>query len=109
MWHTDWHSMEYARMKRLILIAYLNDAFRRVTEATLLREATSENAVATLRQAIDRFGIQRPSYLTAAPVLSALEDAKKSSGTLTPTLFEDKLLTLNIGLYQLGTMPPIGQ
>ena len=57
MWHTDWHAMKDTRMKGLNLITYLDDASRCVTGDALFREATSENAVIALRQAIAKFGV----------------------------------------------------
>ena len=57
MWHTDWHTMKDPRMEGLNLITYLDDASRCVTGAALFGEATSENAVMVLRQAVDRFGV----------------------------------------------------
>ena len=35
IWHTDWHTMKYSRMKGLNLITYLDDASRCVTGAAL--------------------------------------------------------------------------
>ena len=55
MWHTDWHAMKDPRMKGLNLITCLDDASRCVTGAALFKEATSVNAVAALRQAVNRF------------------------------------------------------
>ncbi len=56
MWHTDWHIMKDPRFKGLNLITFLDDASRCVTGAALFTEATPENVVAVLRQAIKRFG-----------------------------------------------------
>lgn len=50
-----WHATKDTRMMGLHLTTYLDDAFRHVTGTALLREATSENVVAVLWQAIDRF------------------------------------------------------
>ena len=44
-------------MKGLNLITYLDDASQCVTGAALFKEATSENAVTVLRQAICEFGV----------------------------------------------------
>ncbi len=56
MWHTDWHVMKDPHMRNLNLITYLDDASRCITGAAMFREATSENAVIVLRQAVSRFG-----------------------------------------------------
>ena len=56
MWHTDWHIMKDPHFRGLNLITFLDDASRCVTGAALFTEATSENAVTVLRQAIKRFG-----------------------------------------------------
>ena len=45
-------------MRDLNLITYIDDASKCVTGAALFWEATSANAVAVLRQAIGRFGVQ---------------------------------------------------
>ena len=98
MWHTDWHVMKDTRMKGLNLITYLDDASRCVTGAALFKEATSENAVIVLRQAIGRFGVPATILSDNGSCFVGARGRKKSSGTWTPTLFEDELLTLNIGL-----------
>ena len=54
--HADWHVMKDPRFRGLHLITYLDDASRCVTCARLFKEATSENAVMALRQAIKEFG-----------------------------------------------------
>ena len=56
MWHTDWHAMRDSRMKGLNLVTFLDDASRCVTGVGLFTEATSENVVAVLRDAVGRFG-----------------------------------------------------
>ena len=48
--------MKDPRFRGLHLITYLDDASRCVTCARLFKEATSENAVMALRQAIKEFG-----------------------------------------------------
>ena len=64
MWHTDWHAIKDLQMKGLNLITYLDDASGCVTRAALFREATSENAVTVLRQAICGFGVPATSCRT---------------------------------------------
>ena len=54
MWHVDWHEMKDPRLKGLNLVTYLDDASRCITGAALFEHATSENAVMTLRLAIER-------------------------------------------------------
>ncbi len=65
MWHTDWHVMNDQRMRNLNLITYLDDASRCITGAALFREATSENAVTVLRQAVSRFGTPATILISA--------------------------------------------
>ena len=98
MWHTDWHVMKDPRFHGLNLITYLDDASRCVTGVRLFKEATSENAVVALKQAIREFG-------TPATILSDNRSCfvgrgghKKLTGTWTPTLFENELLNLGIEL-----------
>jgi len=63
LWHTDWHVMKDPRFRGLCLITFLDDSSRCVTGARLFTEATSDNAVTALAEAIGRFG-------TPAAVLS---------------------------------------
>ena len=98
MWHTDWHTMKDPRMEGLHLITYLDDASRCVTGAALFGEATSENAVMVLRQAVDRFGVPATILSDNGSCFVGRGGRKKPTGTWTPTLFENELLALNIGL-----------
>ncbi len=63
MWHVDWHGTKDPRFRGLQLVAYLDDASRCAVAARVFTQATSENAVLALRDAIGRFG-------TPATVLS---------------------------------------
>ena len=98
MWHTDRHSMKDTRMKGLRLITHLDDASRCVTGAALCKDATSQNAVAVLRQAVGRFDVSAIVLSDNGSCFVGAGRHKKSSGTWTPTLFVDELLTLDIGL-----------
>ena len=98
MWHTDWHTMKDPRMEGLNLITYLDDASRCVTGAALFQEATSENAVMVLRQAVDRFGVPATILSDNGSCFVGRGGRKKPTGTWTPTLFENELLALNIVL-----------
>ena len=97
MWHTDWHIMKDPRFRGLNLITFLDDASRRVTGAALFTEATSENAVAVLRQAIKRVG-------TPATILSDNGSCfvgvrrKEPKRSWQPTAFESELLDRGIEL-----------
>ncbi len=117
MWHTDWHAMRDPRMKGMNLIAYLDDAPRCVTGAALFREATSENAVAALRRAVSRLGAPATILSDNGSCFVGRGRRKEQTGFWTPTLFENELLDLEIGLinsrpYRLqtngkaGTVPP---
>ncbi len=83
-------------MRDLSLITYLDDASRCVTGAALFREATSENAVIVLQQAISRFGIPATILSDNGSCLVGRGGRKKSTGTR--TIFENELLNLDIGL-----------
>ena len=56
MWHAGWHEMKDPRFRGLKLATYLDDASRCMVAAQVFTEATSENAVAVLRDVIGRFG-----------------------------------------------------
>ena len=109
MWHTDWHTMKDPRMEGLNLITYLDDASRCVTGAALFQEATSENAVMVLRQAVDRFGVPATILSDNGSCFVGRGGRKRPAGSWTPTLFEDELLALNIVLDQLTAIPPTDQ
>ncbi len=98
MWHTDWHIMKDPRMEGLNLITCLDDASRCVTGAALFGEATSENAVMVLRQAVDRFGVPATILSDNGSCFVGRGGRKRPAGSWTPTLFEDELLALNIAL-----------
>ena len=98
MWHTDWHVMKDPRFRGLNLITYLDDASRCVTCARLFKEATSENAVIALRQAIKEFGTPVTILSDNGSCFVGRGGRKKQTGTWTPTLFENELLNLGIEL-----------
>ena len=98
MWHTDWHIMKDPRMKWLNLITYLDDASRCVTGAALFGEATSENAVAALRQSICRFGVPATILSDNGSCFVGRGGHKKQASAWTPTVFESELPALDIGL-----------
>lgn len=103
MWHTDWHNMKDARFRGMKLITYLDDASRCITGAGLFKEATSENSVAVLRQAVGKFG-------TPATILSDNGSCfvggggrrkggrRAPKGSWTPTPFESALIDKKIEL-----------
>lgn len=56
MWHVDWHTMKDPRFRGLQLVTYLDDASRCVVAARIFTQATSENTVLVLQEAVGRFG-----------------------------------------------------
>lgn len=64
------------RMKGLNLITHLDDASRCTEGAALLREATSENAVAVLRQAAGRLSVPATIPSDNGFCFAVLEGAK---------------------------------
>jgi len=97
LWHTDWHVMKDPRFRGLCLVTFLDDSSRCVTGARLFTEATSENAVTALAEAIGRFG-------TPAAVLSdngrcfngGRSKRSLPRGSWNPTAFEAALLDREI-------------
>ncbi len=85
-------------MRNLNLITYLDDASRCITGAALFREATSENAVTVLRQAVSRFGTPATILSDNGSCFVGRGGRKKQTGTWIPTFFENELLNLNVGL-----------
>ncbi len=104
MWHVDWHIMKDQRFAGLNLVTFLDDSSRCITGAALFKEATSENVVDVLRQAIARFG-------TPATILSdngrcfnggrRHDDSPK--GKWKPTAFEAELL--DRGIEMINSRP----
>ncbi len=110
MWHVDWHEMKDPRLKGLNLVTYLDDASRCITGAALFEHATSENAVMTLRLAIERFGTPASILSDNGSCFVGQNGRKKAAskggtgmGTWQPTLFEEELLTRDIIL--INTRP----
>ena len=108
MWHTDWHVMKDPRMKGLNLVTFLDDASRCVTGVGLFTEATSENVVKVLRDAVRQFGVPATilsdngsCFVGAAGRYVKGKDGRRMkapSGSWQPTTFEAELLDLSIGL-----------
>ena len=89
MWHTDWHVMKDTRFQGLNLITYIDDASRCVTCAMVFKEATSENAVIALRQAIKGFGTPATILSDNGSCFVGRGGRKKETSTWTPTSFEN--------------------
>lgn len=90
LWHIDWKYLEGLGW----LIAYLDDASRFVVSYGLFDSATSENAVATLKKAIQKYG--RPAAILSdrGSQFYATESEEKTKGA---TLFERFLVEQGIG------------
>ena len=90
-------------MRDLNLITYLDDASRCVTGAGLFSQATSENAVLVLRQAIKRFGTPATILLDNGSCFVGVRRASVPKGTWTPTVFENELL--DMGIHLINSRP----
>jgi len=107
LWHVDWHVMKDPRFRGLKLVTFLDDSSRCVTAARLFTEATSENAVAVLAEAVGRFG-------TPATVLSdngrcfngGRSKKNLPRGSWSPTAFEAALLDRGIEMINSGPYHP---
>ena len=84
--------------KGLNLITYLDDFSRRATGSVLFKEDASENAVTALHQAVSMFGVPATILSDNGSCFVGRGNRKKKTGTWTPTLFENELLNLKIGL-----------
>lgn len=62
LWHTDWHEIKDTRWKGRQLIAYEDDASRFIVGYGVFDNATSDNSVSVLQQAIVKHG--RPTSNT---------------------------------------------
>ena len=97
MWHVDWHVMKEPRFSGLHLITYLDDVSRCVVASRVFTQATFENVVLTLREAVERFG-------TPATILSdngscfVGRSRRAPTKSWQPTAFEAELLDCGIEL-----------
>ncbi len=99
MWHVDWHEMKDPRLRGLKLVTFLDDSSRCVTAARTFADATSENVVITLREAIGRFGKPATILSDNGRCFNGGRSKKNMPrGTWTPTAFEAELLDRGIGL-----------
>lgn len=98
MWHTDWHVMKDPRLKGANLVSFLDDSSRGLMGSGLFREATSENVVAVLSGAIDRFGAPATILSDNGSCFVGQRGGRQPKGSWTPTAFEDELLRRGIGL-----------
>ena len=80
-----------------------------MTGARLFKEATSENAVVALRQAIREFGTPATILSDNGSCFVGRGGRKKLTGTWTPTLFENELLNLGIELINSRPYHPSDQ
>ena len=76
------------------------------TGTALFQEATSGNAVAVLRQAVGRFGVPATILSDSGSCFVGRGGRKKPTGNWTPTLFENELLNLGIGLISSRSYHP---
>ena len=106
VWHTNRRVMKYPLMKGMNLITYLYDASRYVTGAALFEEATSENAVTVLRQAVSRFGVPATILSDNGYCFVGVGGRKKPKSSWMPTLFENEMPSLNISLINSGPYHP---
>ena len=98
MWHTDWHIMKDPRLKGANLVTYLDDSARFIAGSGLFKEATSENAVAVLVGAIDKFGAPATILSDNGSCFVGQRGRRQPTGSWTPTAFEEELLRRGIGL-----------
>lgn len=56
LWHVDWYEMKDPRWRGMQLIVYEDDASRFIVGYGLFKNATSDNSVEVLKQAIARYG-----------------------------------------------------
>ncbi len=89
LWHTDWKYLDGKGW----FIAYLDDASRFVVSYGLFDSATSENAVAMLKKAIQRYGKPAAILSDRGSQFYATESEEKIKGV---TLFEEFLIQQGI-------------
>ncbi len=109
-WHAGWHEMKDSRFRGSNLVACLDDSSRCVTGAGMFREATSENAVAVLREAAKRFGAPAAMLSDNGSCFVGRRGRRKArEGSWQPTAFERELLERGIDLTNGRPLPPADQ
>ena len=98
MWHVDWHEMKDSRFCGLHLVTYLDDASRCIVAASIFTQATSENAVVVLRQAIKQFGTPATILSDNGSCFVGKGGRKTPTKPWKPTAFEAELLDRGIEL-----------
>ena len=99
MWHTDWHAMEESTHERPE-----SNHISWMTPTGVLqglhcsKNLPHENAVIALHQAVSMFGVPATILPDNGSCFVGRGNRKKRTGTWTPTLFENELLNLKIGL-----------
>ncbi len=98
MWHADWHVMKDPCLKGLDLVVYLDDSSRCLMAARVFTQATSENAVLTLHDAIKKYG--QPATILSDNGSCFVGVRRKDVPTKSwqPTAFEAEILNLGIEL-----------
>ena len=98
MLHVDWHVMKDPRFRGYNLITYLDDASRCIVGAGVFKEATSENAVQVLRDAIARFGTPATILSDNGSCFVGRSGRRTPTKSWRPTVFEAELLDRGIEL-----------
>ena len=89
--------MKDPRFRGLNLVTYLDDSSRCMAAARLFTEATSENAVHVLRQAIEKFRTPAAILSDDGPCFVCMRTGQPTK-SWTPTAFEADLLDRGIEL-----------
>ena len=98
MWHVDWHEMKEPRFRGLQLVTYLDDSSRCIMASMVFTQATSENAVLALRDAIRRFGTPATILSDNGSCFVGRGSRNASGKTWKATAFEAELLDRGIEL-----------
>ncbi len=106
MWHVDWHTMKDPRFRGLQLVTYLDDASRCIVASRLFTQATSENAVLVLEEAIKQFGTPATILSDNGSCFVGAGRRKRHTGSWQPTVFESELLDRGIELINARPYHP---
>jgi putative transposase len=77
LWHADWKQLPDQRW----LIAYMDDASRLIVEHGIFQEATAENTIKVLDEAITKYGCPREILTDRGSQFYANEGERKEKGT----------------------------
>ena len=105
LWHTDWKQIHGGMHDSKWFLCYQDDASRFVTGYGIFDEATTENALAVLNEAIKNHGIPA-AIMTDHGSQFYANEKKENSAKRGVSIFEERLVELGIQQILAGVRHP---